>query len=177
MFFDFIIIIFVLVSMYLGFKFGTHIELYRIGRVFLGMTLSGMYSLPLGWKLTSMGILSANNVAILKLMGFIAIFSFYWIATILIVKLFIKLELRKHKINHYIGVVANGMLAILFVTFTSFFTTQLSFAKDGYKAYLRDKSFSYIHMDRICRKAINAKLVNQITGDSVSQIMIKNASN
>ncbi len=176
MFFDFLVIVFVLGSMYLGYKYGTHIELYRIGRVFLGMTLSGMYGLPMGWKLTSMGILSANNVAILKLMGFFAIFTIYWIATIVIVKVFIKFDIHRHKINHYIGMVANGTLAVLFVTFTSFFTTQLAFAKDGYKAYLRDKSFSYIHMDRICRKAINAKLVNQITGDSASQIIIKNAS-
>jgi len=176
MFFDFIVIIFVLGSMYLGYKYGTHIELYRIGRVFLGMTLSGMYAMPMGWKLTYMGILSANNVAILKLMGFFAIFTVYWIITIIIVKLFVKFDIHKHKINHYIGIVVNGTLAILFVTFTSFFTTQLAFAKDGYKAYLRDKSFSYIYMDRACRKAITEKVVKEITGDTASQIIINNVA-
>jgi hypothetical protein len=160
--------------MYLGYKYGTHIELYRIGRVFLGMTLAGMYGLAMGWKLTSMGIISANNVAILNLMGFFVIFTVYWITTILIVKLFIKLKLHKHKINHYIGVLVNGTLAILFVSFTSFFTTQLTFAKDGYKAYLTDKSSCYIYFDRLSRKAITKNVVKEITGDSTSQIMMSN---
>ena len=174
MFFDLIIIIFVIGAMYLGYKHGTHIELYRIGRVFLGMTLAGMYGMSIGWQLTSMGIVAANNKAILNLIGFFVVFTIYWIVSLVIVKLFIKLDLKNHKINNYLGVVANGTIAILFIMFTSFFTTQLSFAKDGYKAYLRDKSFSYIHMDRTCRKMITENVVKNITGDSTSQIMIGN---
>lgn len=176
MFFDLFVLIFIGYAMYLGFKYGTHIELYRFGRVFLGMTISSMYGMSMGWKLTAMGIVSANNKAILSLIGFVVVFSIYWAISIGIVKVFAKYELHNHKLNNYIGIVANGIIAIIFITLTSFFTTQLSFAKDGYKAYLRDSSFSYIHMDRICRKSITKNVVNQITGDTAGQMIIDNAA-
>ena len=142
MLFDLVVIVFVSLAMYLGFKYGTHIELYRIGRVFLGMTISGLYGMSAGWKLTTMGIVSANSKAILHLIGFFVVFTLFWILSLLIVKIFVKFKLHKHKINRYLGLMANGTIAILFVTFTSFFSTQLVFLKDGYKNYLVNKSFS-----------------------------------
>jgi len=174
MIFDLIIILFVALAMFLGFRYGTHIELYRVGRVFLGMTLSGLYGMSTGWKLTTMGIVSANNKAILHLIGFFVVFTLFWIVSLVVIKIFIKFKLHKHKINRYLGLMANGTIAILFVTFSAFFSTQLAFLKDGYKSYLVNKSFSYIYMDRACRKMITAKVVNNITGDSTSQIMIDN---
>lgn len=174
MFFDLFVLIFVATAMYLGFKFGTHIELYRIGRVFLGMTVASMYGMSMGWKLTAMGIVSANTKAILSLIGFVVVFSIYWIVSLVVVKIFNKYELHNHKLNNYFGIFANGTIAIIFVALTSFFSTQLTFAQSGYKAYLRDSSFSYIHIDRACRKAITADVVNEITGDTPSHMVIEN---
>lgn len=174
MIFDLLVLVVVVYAMYLGYKNGTHVELYRIGRVFLGMTLAGMYGTTLGWKLTSMGILSANDKAILSLIGFLVLFSIYWILTIVIIKVINIFSLHEHKLNNYIGIFANGFIALLFITFLSFMSTQLAFAKDGYKEFLRDSSFSYIHMDRLCRKVITVKVVDHITGDSAGQMAIDN---
>jgi len=172
MFFDLIVIILVAGAMYLGYKNGTHAELYRIGRVFLGMTLAGMYGTTMGWKLTSIGFLAANTKAIVTLVGFIFIFIIYWAISIAVVKIATRLALQDHKLNNYLGLVANGVIALLVIVFVSFISTQLSFSKDGYKSYLRDSSFSYIHMDRLCRKVITADVVGEITGDGAGKMVI-----
>ena len=174
MIFDLIVIVLLGGSMYLGLKNGTHPELYRIGRVFVGMTLASVLGTSFGWKLTSWGILAANNKAIVSLIGFLVLFSLYWAITLLLIKLLSKYALQEHKMNNYLGLVSNGVIALLVVTFVSFFTTQLAFAKDGYKAYLRDKSFSYIYMDRLCRKAITTDVVDEITGGGAGQIVVDN---
>ena len=173
MFFDLLVIILIAGAMYLGYKNGTHPELYRIGRVFLGMTLAGMYGTSMGWKLTSIGFLSANTKAIVTLVGFIFVFVIYWAISIAVVKLVSKYALQDKKINYYIGTVANGVIALLVIVFVSFISTQLSFTKDAYKAYLRDNSFSYIHMDRLCRKVITADVVDEITGDGAGKMVIE----
>jgi uncharacterized membrane protein required for colicin V production len=172
MFFDLLVILIVAGASFLGYKQGTHVEIYRLGRVFLGMTLSGLLGSPLGWKLTSMGILSANSSAIVSLIGFLIVFMLYWLISIVLVKVIVSMDMSDKKINNYLGTVTNGILALLFITFTSFISTQLSFAKDGYKEYLRDKSFSYIYMDRICRKVITADVVSEITGDGAGKMVL-----
>lgn len=174
MFFDLIVLILVGTAMYFGLKNGTHPELYRIGRVFLGMTIASVFGTSMGWKLTSWGILAANSKAIVSLVGFLLLFMLYWGLTILLVKWLSRYALHEHKMNNYLGLVSNGIIALLFITFVSFISTQLTFTKDGYKAYLRDKSFSYIHMDRLCRKAITADVVDEITGGGAGQIVVDN---
>lgn len=176
MFFDFIVLIVVIGAGYVGFIKGTHVEIYRLGRVFLGMTLAGLFGSSLGWKLTSMGILSANNSAILSLIGFFLVFLMYWLVSIAVLRVIVSLNLSDKKINKYLGTITNSVLALIFITFASFMSTQLTFAKDGYKAYLRDRSFSYIHMDRLCRKVITADVVNEITGEGAGKIIMKNIS-
>jgi uncharacterized membrane protein required for colicin V production len=174
MIFDFLVLILMAAAMYFGLKNGTHPELYRIGRVFLGMTIASVLGTPLGWKLTSWGVLAANNKAIVSLVGFLVLFSLYWVITIFLVKWLRRYALQEHKMNNYLGLVSNGIIALLVITFASFISTQLSFAKDGYKAYLRDKSFSYIYMDRLCRKAITADVVDEITGGGAGQKVVDN---
>ncbi|MDH5465410.1 MAG: CvpA family protein [Thiovulaceae bacterium] len=176
MIFDIIIIAIVIFAMYLGYKGGTSVELYRLGRVFLGMTLAGAYGTSFGWKLTHMGILAANSKAILTLVGFLLLFVLYWIITIILETLFLKFELHNSKLNNYLGMIANGIQALLIVTFISFISTQLTFTKNAYKAYLRDHSFSYIHMDRISRKVITANVVDEITSGGPGKIMAEEAT-
>ena len=176
MFFDLLVLILLGGAMYLGYRNGTHVELYRIGRVFVGMTLASVYGTSMGWKLTAWGILSANTKAIVSLVGFLFLFLLYWIISIIIVKLIAKFNLVEHKMNNYLGLVANGVIALLVIIFVSFISTQLSFSKDGYKAYLRDSSFSYIYMDRLCRKAITTDVVDEITGAGAGKIVIDNVA-
>ena len=176
MIFDIIVIFIVIFAMYLGYRGGTSIELYRLGRVFLGMTIAGSYGTSFGWKLTHMGILAANSKAILTLVGFLLLFVIYWVMTIILETLFVKLELHNTKLNNYLGMIANGIQALLIVTFVSFISTQMTFSKDGYKAYLRDNSFSYIHMDRISRKVITADVVDEITSGGPGTIMAEEAT-
>lgn len=172
MFFDLIVIVLISGAMYLGYKNGTHAELYRIGRVFLGMTLAGMYGTSMGWKLTSIGFLAANTKAIVTLVGFIFVFVIYWVLSIVAYKAVAKFALHEKKINNYIGTLANGVIALIVIIFVSFISTQLSFSKDGYKAYLRDSSFSYIYMDRVCRKVITEDVVGEITGDGAGKMVM-----
>ncbi len=172
MFFDLIVLLLIAGAMYLGYRNGTHPELYRLGRTFLGMTLAGMFGTSMGWKLTSIGLLAANTKAIVTLVGFLTVFMLFWVVTIIVQKVFVRYEVHNHKLNNYMGMIANGIIALLVITFVSFISTQLSFTKDGYKAYLRDHSFSYIHMDRLCRKAITAEVVEEITGDSTGKMVV-----
>ena len=172
MIFDLIVILLIAGAMYLGYKNGTHAEIYRLGRAFLGMTLAGSMGLSMGWKLTHIGLLAANTKAIVALVGFIFVFVIYWLITIVIYKVVAHLALADRKINNYIGTVANGAIALLVIIFVSFISTQLSFSKDGYKAYLRDSSFSYIYMDRLCRKVITADVVDEITGSGAGKLAI-----
>lgn len=164
MVFDLFVLLITIGAMYLGYKGGTSEELYRLGRVFLGMTIAGSYGTSFGWKLTSMGLLAANTKAIVTLVGFLLIFIIYWVITLAIQALFNNLDLKKSKLNKYLGMLASGVQALLIIIFVSFISSQLTFSKDNYKAYLRDSSFSYIYMDRICRKVITADIVDDITG-------------
>lgn len=176
MFFDLLVILLIGGAMYLGYKHGTHPELYRLGRVFLGMTIASVYGASMGWKLTSWGIIAANNTAILGLIGFLVLFVTYWAFTIALIKLVQKYALKERKFNNYLGLISNGIISLLVITFISFFSTQLSFSKDGYKAYLRDSSFTYIYMDRVCRKAITADVVDEITGGGAGRKVMDNIS-
>lgn len=173
MIFDLLVILIVAGAMYLGYKQGTHIEIYRLGRVFLGMTLAGTLGASMGWKLTSMGFLSANTAAIVNLVGFLVVFVIYWAVSIVVAKLVYKMALEDKKINNYLGLVANGVISLIVIIFVSFISTQLSLTKDGYKSYLRDSSFSYIYMDRICRKVITADVVGEITGSGAGKMVIE----
>lgn len=176
MIFDLLVLVMLFLAGFIGYKKGTHVEIYRIGRVFLGMTLSGVFGSSLGWKLTSMGILAANNSAIVALVGFLLVFMIYWSISIVVIKIIQAQDMSDKKINNYLGTVTNVVLTLIIITFSSFISTQLGFSKDGYKAYLRDKSFTYIYMDRICRKVITPDVVQEITGDGAGKMVLDKIS-
>lgn len=167
MLFDLIIIILIITAIYLGYKFGTSSELYRLAKVFIGMSFAGSYAETLGWTLTKSGFLLANDKAVLILTGYLIVFAVYWIVINGLERLFVSLDLKNSKFNSYLGMVANAVQAILFLSFMAFMSTQLSFVKKGYKPYLVKHSFIYIHMDRLCRNFITADFVKEVTKDSL----------
>lgn len=162
MIFDFIVIGLVLTAIYFGYRFGTSLELYRLVKTFVILTLSSAYSGTFGSFLTKMGILKANDWAVLSLTGFLVLFLILWGIIYLIEKMFLAKDLHKSKLNRYLGMLLGGVQALILVTFLSFMSTQLTFVKEGYKSYLISKSAIYIHMDRLCRKIVTANFVDSI---------------
>ena len=162
MIFDLIIIALVAAAIYFGYRYGTSLELYRLVKTFVILTLASAYSGSFGSILTKMGILKANDWAVLSLTGFLVLFLILWGIIYLIEKMFLAKDLHRSKLNHYLGMLLGGVQALILVTFLSFMSTQLSFVKEGYKSYLISKSFIYIHMDRLCRKIVTANFVDSI---------------
>jgi len=162
MIFDFIIVALILGAIYLGYRYGTSVELYRLAKTFIILTLASAYSGAFGSVLTKMGILKANDWAVLSLTGFLVLFLIFWGIIYLIEKVFLSRDLHKSKLNHYLGMLLGGIQALIIVTFLSFMSTQLSFVNKTYKSYLIEKSSIYIHMDRLCRKIVTANFVDSI---------------
>lgn len=162
MIFDLIIIALLLGAIYLGYRFGTSVELYRLAKTFIILTLASAYSGSFGSILTKMGILKANDWAVLSLTGFLVLFLILWGIIFIIEKIFLAKNLHKSKLNRYLGMILSGIQALIVVTFLSFMSTQLSFVKKEYKAYLVENSAIYIHMDRLCRKIVTANFVDSI---------------
>lgn len=173
MIFDLIIIALVLGAVFIGYRYGTSKELYHLAKVFVGMSVAGTYAESLGWGLTRTGLLLANDKAVLILTGYLLLFGFYWIIMYFLEHLFMMLEMQKSVANCYLGMTANGIQAILLLSFISFMSTQLTFVKKGYKSYLVEKSFIYIHMDRLCRNFITADFVKDVTKNSIEESVQK----
>ena len=162
MIFDIIVIGIVLGAIYLGYRWGTSLELYRLVKTFVILTLASAYGSSFGVKITKLGILKANDWAVLSLTGFLVLFLIFWGIIYLMEKFFLAKDLHKSKLNRYLGMVLGAVQALIVVTFISFMSTQLSFVKKGYKSYLIAHSSLYIHMDRVCRKIVTANFVNSI---------------
>ncbi len=177
MFFDIVVLLILAAAAFIGYRYGTSKELYRLAKIFVGLTLAGTYSANLGSFLTSIGLLKANDWAVLSLSGFLLAFVIFWVIAYFIEKLFVRMELHKSLVNRYLGMLSNTIQALLFITFFAFMSTQLSFVKDGYKAYLVENSFSYIYMDRVCRKVVTANFVDSLIKDhsaeSTKELLIK----
>lgn len=180
MIFDLVIILLLGLAVYAGYKYGTSKELYRLAKVFIGITVASSYGANFGHLLTKIGLLKANDWAVLTLTGFLLLFVVYWIIVYFLEKLFSHLDFEKSKLNRYLGMLSNFIQALLLLTFFSFMSTQLSFVKDGYKGYLVKHSFLYIHMDRICRKVVTQQFVSSImdekSGISTKEALLKTLS-
>lgn len=181
MIFDSTIILLFLAAIYLGYKYGTSIELLHLAKIFIGISLANAYSSDLGIFLTKLGWLKANDWAVLTLTGFLLFFALYWVLVSFLEKIFTRMNLKNSKANKILGALANAIQAILMLTFLSFMSTQLTFVKDGYKSYLVENSMLYLKMDRICRKIVTGEFVdalkNDITGTSAKEILLKTLSN
>jgi len=162
MIFDLIVIVFIIAAIYLGYRLGTSLELYRLVKTFIILTVASAYSGNFGSILTKMGILKANDWAVLSLTGFLVLFLILWGIIYLIEKIFLAKDLHRSRLNRYLGMLLGGIQALILVTFISFMSTQLSFVKEGYKSYLVSHSTLYIHMDRLCRKIVTANFVDSI---------------
>lgn len=180
MIFDIVIVILLIGAIYLGYRYGTSVELLRLAKVFIGISLSSTYGSDFGVFLTKLGILKANDWAVLTLTGFLFFFAIYWTAANLLEVLIVKMNLEKSAINRYFGAFSNAIQATLMLTFISFMSTQLTFVKDGYKHYLVEHSYLYIKMDRVCRKVVTGEFVaalqDDITGTSAKEVLIKTFS-
>ena len=177
MLFDLIVITLLGVSMYLGFRLGTSAEIYRLVKIFIGLSIASTYSGEFGVVLTKMGILKANDWAVLSLTGFLCLFMIYWGILYIVEKIFLAKDLHKSKFNRYLGMLLGTFQALLVITFVSFMSTQLSFVGKNYKANLIKNSFTYIYMDRFCRQMVTANVVDSIINDdgsSTKEVLMKN---
>ena len=177
MIFDIVILILLGFAVYAGYKYGTSKELYRLAKIFIGISLASSYGADFGQLLTKIGLLKANDWAVLTLTGFLLLFVLYWFIVYLLEKFFNHLKFEKSRLNRYLGMLSNFIQALLLLTFFSFMSTQLSFVKEGYKSYLVKNSFIYIHMDRLCRKIVTkqfvAALMDEKSGMSTKEALIK----
>lgn len=180
MIFDIIIFLLFIGSIYLGYKYGTSVELLRLAKVFLGISLASAYSSDFGVYLTHIGLLKANDWAVLTLTGFLLFFALYWVFATIGERVAVKMNLQQTKANKFLGAFSNGLQAILMLTFLSFMSTQLTFVKEGYKTYLVENSMVYLKMDRACRKIVTGEFVDalkdDITGTSAKEVLIKTFS-
>ena len=177
MIFDLIVLLLLALALYAGYKYGTSKELYRLAKIFIGISLASSYGAHFGQLLTQIGLLRANDWAVLTLTGFLLLFLLYWLLLYLIERFFNHLRFEKSRLNRYLGMLSNFIQALLLITFFSFMSTQLSFVKKGYKSYLVEKSILYIHMDRVCRKIVTkqfvAALMNEKSGITAKEALIK----
>lgn len=174
MLFDLLLLFTTTLAAYLGFKWGTHIEIYRLARAFTAMTVATSLAAEVGWGLTRQGILAANNQAMVLLIGFVIVFILFWCFTLLMEALFRSVQIHKYQINHYIGAVANALITLVLVSILAFFSTQLQAARGAYKAYLREQSLSYLYIDRACRALLTEQLVDEIIGHSAARDAVEN---
>ena len=166
MIFDLFIIALIAGAGYLGYKYGTPKELYRLIKIFVVLSAAGAYGDSFGRWLTHIGLLRANDWAVLSLTGFLLVFAIVWGIIRAIETLSISQNLKESKTNSYFGIIANIIIAVFITTFASFMSTQLSFTNKSYKQYLVNNSFIYIHMDRACRKVLTAEFVNDMISDN-----------
>ncbi len=180
MIFDLIVVLLIGGSIYFGYRLGTSVELYRLVKVFIGLSIASAYSGDFGVMLTKVGILKANDWAVLSLTGFLCLFMIFWGILYFMEKVFVSQDLRHSRLNRYLGMILGGFQGLLVITFISFMSTQLSFVGENYKANLVKNSMLYIHMDRFCRQMVTANVVNSIINDKGSatqEAVIKNLKN
>ena len=186
MIFDFVILLMFCALVVLGYKYGTSKELLGLAKVFVPISIASAFSGHFGLFLTEIGLLRANDWAVLTFTGFLILFLLFWTLIRIGEHYFERYDLhsRWFSENRLTSIadrvfcsVANGFQAIFLLTFFSFLSTQISFAPQNYKPYLMRDSLLYPSMDRVCRKIVTGQFVNSIvndpTGTTTFEVLVK----
>lgn len=181
-FFDIFLIIIVVYSFYYGYKNGISEKLYELTKVFLGFTIAGSYAYTTGFYLTKVKILSPDNPAIMKLIGFLILFLIYW-GLIFFLEYVKEYHFRKSfkNGNMILGAITNTLQVFLAFTLSAFLLTQLSFGKKNIKPFLK-KSYSYPKIERVYKRVLTKNFVNNIikgnmTGTNANELFIQTITN
>ncbi len=186
MIFDIVILLLFCLLVVVDYKYGTSTELLRFAKVFVPISIASAFSGHFGLFLTEVGILRANDWAVLTFTGFLILFLLFWTLIRISEHYFKQFDLhsRWFSKNHLTSMadrifcsIANRFQAVLLLTFFSFLSTQISFSPENYKPYLMRHSLLYPSTDRVCRKTVTAQFVNSIvndpTGTTTFEVLVK----
>lgn len=174
MIFDLFIILLFIGLVVVGYKFGTSAELLSLAKVFVPISVASAYSGDFGMYLTRIGLLRANDWAVLIFTGFLLLFLMFWIVIRIGEHYFNRYELHSRWFtnNRFTSfadrvfcALINAVQALFLLTFFSFLSTQVNFTSSNYKPYLMQHSLLYPSMDRVCRKIVTGQFVDDIMGD------------
>lgn len=190
MVFDIIILLLFFSLIVLGYKYGTSKELLGLAKIFIPISIASAFSGHFGMFLTQIGLLRANDWAVLTFTGFLILFLIFWALVRIGEHYFERYDLHSRWFtnNRFTSVTdrifcsaANGFQAIFLLTFFSFLSTQISFAPQSYKPYLMRYSLLYPSMDRVCRKVVTGNFVSSIindpTGTTTFEVLVKTMIN
>ena len=190
MIFDILMLLLFCGMIYAGYRFGTSKEMLNLAKVFIPISLASAFSGHFGMYLTRIGFLRASDWAVLTLTGFLLLFIAMWIALRVSEYFFIRHDLRSRWFSNnrftstadrIFCATANGLQAVLLLTFFSFLSTQISLTSAGYKQYLMANSLLYPSMDRICRHIVTGQfvdsLINDPTGTTTFEVLVKTLNN
>ena len=178
MIFDAFIVLAFIALIVLGYKYGTSKEMLDLAKVFLPISIASAYSDHFGLYLTQMGLLRANDWAVLT-------FSIRLLEKIAVHYNVHGRWLENNRFttmtNRVFCAIANGVQALFLLTFFSFLSTQVTFVPKNYKSYLMAHSLMYPAIDRICRKTVNGQFVDSLihdpTGTTTFELILKTVTN
>ncbi len=190
MIFDAFIVLAFIALIVLGYKYGTSKEMLDLAKVFLPISIASAYSDHFGLYLTQVGLLRANDWAVLTLTGFLILFLTMWFSIRLLEKIAVHYNVHGRWLennrfttmtNRVFCAIANGVQALFLLTFFSFLSTQVTFVPKNYKSYLMAHSLMYPAIDRICRKTVNGQFVDSLihdpTGTTTFELILKTVTN
>ena len=190
MIFDIIVLVLFISLVVMGYKYGTSKEMLNLAKVFIPISIASAFSGEVGMLLTKIGLLRANDWAVLTFTGFLLLFLMLWALV----------RAGEHYFNHFdlhsrwfsnnrftsladrfFCSIINGFQAVFLLTFFSFLSTQMSFSPQNYKPYLMHHSLLFPSMDRVCRKIVTGQFVDNIindpTGTTTFEVLVKTMIN
>lgn len=154
---------------YLGYKFGLSKQLYEVIKVFVGIAFADSFGASFSIFLVKHHILIPENLASLKLIGFLLLFSIYFITVIAIEKLYGAYIKNRFKIiNKIFGMLTNGLWVLFVWTFGLFIASQFRIGNIQIKNYLQKNSIVYPYMHKFCKRVITNNFVKKLSSGSVT---------
>jgi len=154
---------------YLGYKFGLSEQLYEVIKVFTGIAFADKFGVNFSMFLIKHHILLPENFASLKLIGFLLLFSLYFITIIGIEKLYgMYIKNRFKIVNRIFGSVTNGLWVLFIWTFGLFIVSQFRVGNIQIKNYLHKSSIVYPYMHKFCKRVVTNNFVKKLTSGSVT---------
>jgi len=152
--------------------------MYELVKVFVGFSIAGIYSVPMGAWLVRQKILWPETFAVLMLIGFGVVFVFYWLAMYGAEYLVMRVEANMSSVwRRGTGAALGGAEALVFTTLLSFTLMQFAWMQHHFKGYW-GKSLMYPKMAAICRQVVNPQFVEGVvmgndTGVNRKEVLIR----
>jgi hypothetical protein len=137
--------------------------------VFVGIAFSDSYGSKFSIFLTKHHILIPENSASMKLIGFLLLFSLYFITVLVVEKLYgMYIKNRFKIINKIFGMLTNGLWVLFIWTFGLFIVSQFKVGNIQIKSYLKEHSIIYPYMHKFCKRVVTNSFVKKLTSGSVT---------